>query len=162
MHRAGSTQLASIDRLPHRPPFLFISSIDAMSVPESGRATWTLTGREDFFKGHFPGEPVVPGVLIAEALAQLAGLVADSGKYKTAHLASVNVKFKAPVRPPADIVLEARRHRAIGPLWRFEVQATCQGVEAAVGTITLGFVPEDEVGPTMDVSRARADVRDEN
>lgn len=151
MHRAT---LATIERLPHRPPFLFISSVDEITVPEHGRATWRLSGDEDFFEGHFPGEPMVPGVLIAESLAQLAGLVADTGKFKTAHLASVNVKFKAPVRPPAEIKLEARRNRAIGPLWRFEVEATCAGAVAASGTVTLGFIPEDEVGPTMDMSRA--------
>lgn len=162
MHRTSAVSLASIERLPHRPPFLFISSIDEITVPEHGRATWTLTGDEEFFKGHFPGEPVVPGVLVAEALAQLAGLVADTGEYKSAYLASVNVRFKTPARPPAEIKLAARRTRAIGPLWRFDVEATSHGVAVAVGTITLGFVSEDAT-PSLDVQRSTGtDLRKDN
>src|SRR4051794_12181843 len=63
-----------IDRLPHRDPFRFVSRVTSVKPGESAEAVWALTGKEPFFGGHFPGNPIVPGVLIAEALAQAAGL----------------------------------------------------------------------------------------
>ena len=69
------TPEGSIGRLPHRKPFLFVSGIEALRTGESGIGIWSVRGDEDFFTGHFPGSPVLPGVLIAEGLAQLAGLV---------------------------------------------------------------------------------------
>lgn len=61
--------------LPHRDPFAFLTSIDVVVPGESARCSWVLTGEEDFFRGHFPGRPTLPGVLMLEALAQ-AGAVA--------------------------------------------------------------------------------------
>ncbi|HEY5271658.1 MAG TPA: 3-hydroxyacyl-ACP dehydratase FabZ [Acidimicrobiales bacterium] len=65
--------------LPHRPPFLLLSEITALTPGEAARGTWSLTGEEAFFAGHFPGRPTVPGVLIVESLAQLgaAAVLAD-------------------------------------------------------------------------------------
>lgn len=60
--------------LPHRAPFLFVDQIVAIEPGVSARATWTLRGDEFFFAGHFPGRPVLPGVLQVEAIAQCAGL----------------------------------------------------------------------------------------
>ena len=62
-----------IDRLPHRPPFRFVTELRCVD-PSAFEAVWSVSGEEDFFRGHFPGEPIVPGVLITEALAQTAGL----------------------------------------------------------------------------------------
>src|SRR4051794_38166443 len=64
----------AIDRLPLRDPFRFVSRVTNLKPGESAEAVWALTGKEPFFGGHFPGNPIVPGVLIAEALAQAAGL----------------------------------------------------------------------------------------
>ena len=65
-----------LSKLPHREPFRFITSLDSLTAGKSAEATWSLRGHEPFFTGHFPGDPIVPGVLISEALAQLSGLVA--------------------------------------------------------------------------------------
>ena len=60
--------------LPHREPFLFITSVLEVVPGTSASATWELTGDEDFFRGHFPGRPTLPGVLMVEALAQVGAL----------------------------------------------------------------------------------------
>lgn len=62
--------------LPHRDPFAFITSIDEIVPGESARCSWALTGDEDFFAGHFPGRPTLPGVLMLEALAQCGAIAA--------------------------------------------------------------------------------------
>ncbi len=69
-------------RLPHGEPFRFLSRITAVKPREAGEAIWALTGSESFFAGHFPGRPLVPGVLIAEALAQLSGIVGAEAEEK--------------------------------------------------------------------------------
>ncbi len=62
--------------LPHREPFAFITTIDEVAAGESARCSWVLTGDEDFFAGHFPGRPTLPGVLMLEALAQTGAVAA--------------------------------------------------------------------------------------
>ena len=62
--------------LPHRDPFAFITTIDEVVPGESARCSWVLTGDEDFFRGHFPGRPTLPGVLMLEALAQTGAIAA--------------------------------------------------------------------------------------
>ena len=69
--------------IPHRAPFLLVSEIVELDPAVSGRGRWHLTGEEEFFAGHFPGNPVLPGVLMVESLAQLAAaVVLADGRYK--------------------------------------------------------------------------------
>ncbi len=65
---------APADVLPHRPPFLFVSSVSAVEPGQSASGQWELSGDEPFFAGHFPGRPTLPGVLMVESLAQLGGI----------------------------------------------------------------------------------------
>ena len=70
------TDLDPAEILPHRDPFAFITAIDEVVPGTSARCRWTLTGDEDFFEGHFPGRPTLPGVLMLEALAQCGAIAA--------------------------------------------------------------------------------------
>jgi len=63
-----------IDVLPHRDPFLFVDEVTRLEPGQSAAATWTLSGDEFFFPGHFPGRPTLPGVLMCEAIAQVGAI----------------------------------------------------------------------------------------
>ena len=137
-----------IDRLPHRQPFLFLSSIESVESGVSGRAQWQVHGDEAFLLGHFPSNPIVPGVLIVEALAQLAGLVAFQCGAEPVHgadeiggrLAHVDARFDNVVQPPAVIDLHVSIQRSMGNLFMFDVSAAVDGTVAARGSLTVSRV----------------------
>jgi 3-hydroxyacyl-[acyl-carrier-protein] dehydratase len=133
------------DILPHRPPFLFVDRFESFDVG-SGTATWMVDGSEDFLRGHFPGHPVVPGVLIVEALAQTAGLALAStapgaGGGHAGFLAQIDVRFRAAARPPCGLTLRASRLDGLGTLHRFSVSAACGSDRVCEGVLVLS-VPE--------------------
>jgi len=102
---------ALIARLPHRPPFRFLDVVDHCESAVSVRARYRVTGEEFFLAGHFPGNPIVPGVIQLEALAQAASLtLATDPRYegKLALFGGVEkVRFRRVVRPGDEMVLEA-------------------------------------------------------
>jgi 3-hydroxyacyl-[acyl-carrier-protein] dehydratase len=127
--KAASTASASaapadpLAHLPHAAPFRFVSSVTSVKPRESAEGIWEISGSEDFFRGHFPGNPIVPGVLISEALAQLSGIAGSSGTAsgKSGMLAHVDVRFEKPVAPPATIVLRSTVTGTMGSLQKFDV-----------------------------------------
>lgn len=135
-----------LSKLPHQPPFRFITTVGKIVPCESGEGTWSVNGSEPFFAGHFPGNPLVPGVLIAEALAQLSGLVgaAASDSPQQGKLAQVDVRFVQSVAPPAEIVLQSKSLRTIGALQQFEVLALCKGAPVAQGTVAIAYAGSAE------------------
>jgi len=143
--------------LPHRPPFLFVSGIDRVDG-DAIHATWRVEGTEDFLRGHFPANPIVPGVLVCEALAQTAGLLLAArpdlrdGPVGVGYLAQIDVRFHAPTRPPADLQLVARHEGRLGSLHRFGVIASCGEGRVASGTLVLA-VPADPDPIRPDASR---------
>jgi len=103
-----------------------------------------VSGSEAWLAGHFPGHPIVPGVLMAEALAQFSGLVGVGAAARAPNttpgatkLAHIDIRFDQPVIPPAEIILESRLLRMVGPLKMFEVGARVGGVVVCRGTLAL-------------------------
>lgn len=94
------------DLIPHRPPFLFVDEIVALDPERSATAIWTPQATWDVFGGHFPGHPILPGVLQVEAIAQVAGCAAAAGPVSRGEDAGIalfgkisQVKFRRPVYP---------------------------------------------------------------
>lgn len=132
---------AMLDRLPHRPPFRFLSLLTTIDPGRHGTAIWQVAGDESFFAGHFPDQPIVPGVLLAEAMAQLSGVVtASQMQNKThAHLAKADVKFLHPVSPPQKIELTSRVRGTVDSLSCYDVQALAEGRLVAEGAVYLAW-----------------------
>ncbi len=100
-----------MDTIPNRYPICYVDYVDEMIPGEKIIATKNVTINESFFRGHFPGNPVMPGVLIIETLAQVASILilkSDEFKNKTAYLGAIqNAKFKRMVKPGDVLKLEA-------------------------------------------------------
>lgn len=128
--------------LPHREPFIFIDGVVGVEAGKSAACVKTFGTEEPFFRGHFPGDPIVPGVILAEALAQTAGIAAGSGgAAKSYRLSAVKLmKFFKPARPLEEISLSAEKTGEVGGLLQFAVKAVASGETVAEGTIVLSQV----------------------
>ena len=135
-------QIESI--IPQRDPFLMIDEVEEYQPGEYCIGYKNVTGNEYFFKGHFPGNPIMPGVLITESLAQ-AGAVAIlslvENKGKNALFAGIDkMKFKKMVVPGDKLKLEVRIIKRKGPIGVGEAIATIDGKIAAKGELTFALV----------------------
>ena len=103
------------DLLPHRPPFLFVDTIDELVPGRSARGRWHLTGDEWFFAGHFPGRPTLPGVLMCEAIAQVGALAVLSDERFAGKLPLFGgldgARFRRQVGPGDELILECEMHK---------------------------------------------------
>jgi 3-hydroxyacyl-[acyl-carrier-protein] dehydratase len=128
--------------LPHRPPFVFVREVVACDPGKSVDARTWFDADDPMFAGHFPGNPIVPGVILTEALAQTAGIAAASGYPETARpfflLSAIRtMKFFQAVRPGDQIDLAAEKIGATDTLLQFEVSARVDGAVAAEGQLVL-------------------------
>ncbi|MBN1442236.1 MAG: UDP-3-O-[3-hydroxymyristoyl] N-acetylglucosamine deacetylase [Planctomycetes bacterium] len=142
----GPLDISMIERiLPHRFPFLLVDRV--LEVSEDGMhgvGIKNITHNEEFFQGHFPGNPVMPGVLQVEAMAQLAGIVLLSHKQNAGRLAYLlsmdNVKFRRPVVPGDQLVLEAKVKNMKERSALVETRATVDGNLATEALIRFVIV----------------------
>ncbi|MGD0464412.1 MAG: phosphopantetheine-binding protein [Tepidisphaeraceae bacterium] len=133
----GSPEIDWLARLPHGPEFRFVSRVDEVRPGEMARGAWIVSGKEPYLAGHFPGSPIVPGVLIAEALAQISGIAGPSDSGPEGKVAHIDVRFEAPAVPPVEIALSSKIVRVLGSLQMCEVTAQAGPTVLARGSITL-------------------------
>ncbi len=123
--------------LPHREPFIFIDAVVALDPGQSAVCTRCFTASEPFFRGHFPGNPLVPGVILTEAAAQTAGIAAGQPG-RIYHLSAIRqMKFLRPVGPGSEVEFTATKTGTMGALLQFKVSARVGGEVVAEGVIIL-------------------------
>ncbi|OQB13997.1 MAG: 3-hydroxyacyl-(acyl-carrier-protein) dehydratase FabZ [Firmicutes bacterium ADurb.Bin193] len=129
--------------IPHRKPMLLIDRILKVSAGEYAIGEMTVIGNEFFFGGHFPDNPVMPGVIIIEAMAQTGAvsiLMLDEFKGKTGYFAGIdNARFKAKVLPGDKLTLEVRITKRKGPIGVGEGVAYVDGKKVAYATLTFAI-----------------------
>lgn len=130
--------------IPHRPPFLLVDEIVELDPGVSARGLWRITGSETFLAGHFPGNPVVPGVLMVESAAQVAAVCAlthpdQQGKFGV--FAGIDdVRFTRIVRPGDELSIQIEVERLRGRLGRVRAEVSVAGERAVRGVLTFGLL----------------------
>jgi len=125
--------------LPHRYPFLLVDRITDLQPGKSITGIKNVTFNEPFFQGHFPGQPIMPGVLIIEAMAQVAGIAAFSSgmEGKAVYFMSIEkAKFRRPVVPGDQLRLEIKVLQQRGNVWKFSGAASVEGKLASEADFT--------------------------
>lgn len=129
--------------IPHRQPFLLIDTIEELEPGVRAVGKKCVSYNEPYFAGHFPTEPVMPGVLIIEALAQVGAvaiLSLEDNKGKTAYFAAINhAKFKGKVTPGDVLMLETALTKIKGPMGIGEAKATVNGKIVASAELTFAI-----------------------
>jgi len=133
--------------LPHRYPFLLVDRVLEIG-PDHAVGIKNVSVNEPFFPGHFPGQPIMPGVLIVEAMAQVGAVAVLSQpehRGKLAFFAGLDkVRFKRPVRPGDVLRLEVTLERMRGPIGRGRGVATVDGEVAARGEFLFALMEQEE------------------
>lgn len=131
------------DIIPHRYPFLFVDKIEALEPMKSAVGYKNITMNESFFQGHFPKEPVLPGVIMIEALAQvgaIAMLYDEKYRGKLAYFGGIkNAKFKRKVVPGDTLKLEVEIIKVKGPMGIGKAVATVDGNIACECELTFAI-----------------------
>jgi len=131
-----------MELIPHREPFLMIDRAEGIFPDVSAIGVKNVTAIEPHFRGHFPSRPVMPGVLIIEAMAQTAAVLVvetlgDSAKGKLVYFMSVeDGRFRKPVTPGDVLYLHVAKIRNRGPVWKFRGEGRVNGQIVAEATFT--------------------------
>jgi 3-hydroxyacyl-[acyl-carrier-protein] dehydratase len=134
--------------IPHRYPILMIDRLEEIVVDHSAVGIKNVSANEPFFQGHFPGKPIMPGVLIIEAMAQTAAtlVVYTIGDYvegRLVYFMSVeNARFRKMVVPGDQLRVHVKRIHKRGNVWKFKGEAKVNGVVCAEATYTAMIVDE--------------------
>jgi 3-hydroxyacyl-[acyl-carrier-protein] dehydratase len=149
---------AIMQQLPHRYPMLLVDRVLECVSGKHIHALKNVTFNEPYFTGHFPHRPVMPGVMIIEALAQAAGILAfktvgvvPDTESRFYFVAIDNARFRKPVEPGDQLVLKVALKRAFKGIWKFHGSAEVDGVEVASAEImvapeTKGAKPRGAAG----------------
>ena len=147
---ASADVMKVMQLLPHRYPMLLVDKIIDIDRDESGVGIKNVSINEPYFQGHFPKYPVMPGVLIIEALAQTAGAICvhNAGVTDIPHIVYFmsidNAKFRKPVVPGDQMHLHVKKVRSRGNVWRFKCEAKVDGKTVCEADISAMIVdPRD-------------------
>ena len=148
--RVKMTEVVQLDihgilkQLPHRYPFLMVDRVLECRAGESIRALKNITYNEPYFTGHFPQRPVMPGVMIIEALAQTAGILAfvtggvvPDADTKFYFVGIDKARFRKPVEPGDQLILTAQLTRSLKGIWKFSSTAFVGTTEVASADMML-------------------------
>jgi 3-hydroxyacyl-[acyl-carrier-protein] dehydratase len=136
--------------LPHRYPFLLVDRIVELTLNEKVVGLKNVTVNEPFFQGHFPGRPIMPGVLIIEAMAQVGGILAYKSAPQLAakrliyFMGMDRVKFRKPVVPGDQLILELIALRRGQRVWKMQGRAFVMEEVVAEGEFTAAIIDEQE------------------
>ena len=123
--------------IPHRYPFLLIDRVIEIRAFESATGIKSVSMNEPFFQGHFPGDPIMPGVLVIEAMAQTAAVMVVRSRDRAGYgdgvyfMAIEDARFRQPVRPGRELRLEIAKLKQKLGIWRFTGRALVEGKVAA-------------------------------
>lgn len=138
---------AVLDSIPHRYPFLMIDRIVEFEPGDHIVCLKNVTINEPFFQGHFPGEPVMPGVLLAEAMAQAGGVfvvrtLGPEAEGSLVYLMALDgVRFRRPVVPGDQVRIRASSNRTRGSIWKVDATAEVDGERVAECVVTAMIRP---------------------
>jgi len=139
-----------MQRIPHRYPFLLIEKVVDIVKGESCTGVKNVSVNEPFFQGHFPGHPIMPGVLIVEAMAQTAAtLVVDAiegvnaGTHVVYFMSVEEARFRKPVLPGDQLRIKVKKERNRGAVWKFRGDVFVDDTLVAEAVFTAMLVPDE-------------------
>jgi 3-hydroxyacyl-[acyl-carrier-protein] dehydratase len=137
-----------MEMIPHRHPFLMIDKVVDVVADRRATGVKSLSKSEYYFQGHFPARPVMPGVLIIEAMAQTAAVLVvytlgPESEGKLVYFMSVdNARFRRPIFPPAELEIHVTKQRNRGNVWKFEGRAKV-GADVMAEAVFAAMILDD-------------------
>lgn len=133
--------------LPHRYPFLLVDRIIEIDGDRSAIGIKNVTANEPHFTGHFPENPIMPGVLLIEGMAQTAGAIcarSQGGGANTVYFMTIdNARFRKPVVPGDRVEYHVNKSKQRGNIWKFHCEAIVAGTKVAEADVGAMLVPEE-------------------